>query len=70
MEMKKDNIPDRCIGEKCRMCGHQAMHKVGEELFQDERHPYRHNLTAYVCCECFAAIFGPAAKIICRELRH
>jgi len=62
-----------CTGEACAHCGRPATHKVGEEIPQDEPLPAvlpegfpawlyaRHNLTAYVCCELFHKLFGPAA---------
>jgi len=46
-----------CEGEKCRICGKPATHKVGEKIFPDEELP-RHPYTAYVCCEHFVMIFG------------
>lgn len=51
-----------CRGERCR-CGRDATHKIGEELaYDDPRTLYpAHNLTAYVCCECFHQLMGPAA---------
>ena len=42
------------------MCGAPATHKVGEEILWDDPHKMRHNLTAYVCCAHFTAIFGAA----------
>ena len=51
-------ISATCRGEKCRVCGRPATHKVGEEIPQDDPFPDRHNFTAYVCCEDFAVIFG------------
>jgi hypothetical protein len=50
-----------CGGEKCRVCGKPATHKLGEEILHDDPNPSRHNLTAYVCCEHFTMIVGPAA---------
>ena len=60
--------PRACEGEFCRMCARDAMHKVGEEILDDDRNPQRHNLTAYVCCECFGEIFGPSAIAMCLRL--
>jgi hypothetical protein len=34
----------------------QAFHKVGEEIFDDDPNPVRHNLTQYVCCDHFQMI--------------
>ena len=50
-----------CQGERCRMCRAPATHKVGEEILPDDRHPLRHNLTAYVCCTHFRELFGNSA---------
>lgn len=49
-----------CGGQKCHIagCGKPAAHKVGEEMFDDDPHPIRHNATAYVCCEHFHFIMG------------
>lgn len=46
-------------GEACRICGGQAAHKVGEEIPPDDPRGHRHNLTAYVCCQCFRMVLGP-----------
>jgi len=60
-------IPTACYSERCTfqgsymLCGKQAMHKAGEEILDDDPNPIRHNLTAYVCCEHFAAMFGPTS---------
>jgi hypothetical protein len=51
-------VSSTCIGEICRMCQKPATHKVGEEVADDDPHLIRHNYTAYVCCGCFAMIFG------------
>lgn len=48
-------------GEKCG-CSKPAHHKVGEEMFPDDLNPIRHNFTTYLCCACFEALMGPAAK--------
>lgn len=45
-----------CEGERCSICGAPAAAKVGEEIPFDHPHPYRHNLTAYVCADHFRAI--------------
>ncbi len=49
-----------CAGEKCK-CGKDADHKIGEEIFDDDPNPIRHNLTAYVCHTCFVKIFVAGA---------
>lgn len=67
-------VSGSCKGVACRMCGKQATHKVGEEIPYDDPAqvraddvrfssdaPMRHNLTAYVCCDDFKKIVGPAA---------
>jgi hypothetical protein len=36
----------------------QAFHKVGEEIFDDDHNPVRHNLTQYVCCNHFQMIMS------------
>lgn len=50
-----------CKGETCR-CGQPATHKVEENIFEDDPFPMRHPFTAYVCCECFGRIMGPASR--------
>lgn len=49
-----------CDGEGCHLpgCDKPAFAKVGEEIMPDDPAPARHNLTAYVCEEHFAFIFG------------
>ncbi len=49
-----------CGGKCCSICKAPAAHKVGEEIMPDDPKPIRHNLTAYVCCEHFRLILGPA----------
>lgn len=63
-------ISKQCEGVKCQMCENDATHKVGEVIFTDDPYQHRHNLTAYVCCECFAAIFGPITKEFCKRWKH
>lgn len=60
--MTSDNpfISASCVGEVCR-CGAPAVRKVGEEIPFDDPNPHRHNLTAYVCAQCFANLLGPLA---------
>lgn len=53
-------ISSSCEGERCSMCDKPATHKVGEEIMWDDPNKMRHNLTAYVCCDHFRAILGPA----------
>jgi hypothetical protein len=55
-----------CQGEQCR-CGDPAGHKVEESFLVEQlvpmsrgMRPPRHPYTAYVCCRCFRALFGPA----------
>lgn len=68
-------ISPTCGGEICGMCYRvfsttvAATHKVGEEfptMDQTEDFPMRHNLTQYVCCQCFGNIMGPLAEQWCR----
>ncbi len=64
-------VSKSCGGEKCGMCYRatgklvQATHKVGEELFDDDPGPPRHNLTQYVCCKHFSETFGIYAAKMC-----
>lgn len=58
----KHFISSSCEGETCKICEKPATHKVGEEIMWDDPHQSRHNYTAYVCCECFQMIFGPAVR--------
>lgn len=51
-------VMPECRGEKCRICGGQAHHKVGEEMSDGEPYPFRHNLTAYLCCWHFRQVMG------------
>lgn len=48
-----------CLREGSRV---PAAHKVGEEIFDDDPTPMRHNLTQYVCCVHYTAIMGPMAR--------
>lgn len=69
------NISKSCQGETCRICGQPATHKVGEEITYScslprllpNPIPHRHNYTAYVCCTCFAMIFG--TTVPCNQFR-
>jgi hypothetical protein len=69
-----------CQGEICGYadesgegpCGRPATHKVGEAIPWDEPEEtrHRHNLTTYVCCQHFGAIFGSVARAICNQARN
>ena len=52
-------VSSSCAGEICS-CGAGATHKVGEVIMHDDPDKMRHEYTAYVCCDCFQAIMGPA----------
>lgn len=58
-------VSGSCMGERCRMCGEKATHKVEETIFWDDLVPNRHPYTAYICCGCFQSIMGPA--VVCEE---
>ena len=53
-----------CVGERCGMCYRegntevQAYHKIGEVIFDDNRKPFRHPFTQYVCTKHFKQIMG------------
>jgi len=51
-----------CEGERCRICGSPAEHKVEETIFDDDPMPVRHPLTAYICHTHFVTLMGPAAN--------
>lgn len=64
-------IPKACGGEVCRVCKAPAAHKVEETPLIDPVeyppgtpiYPWAvpfHPLTAYLCCEHFTMIMGPA----------
>ena len=64
-----------CAGEFCALHRHRdplsllssrvpSTHKVGEEILHDDPQPVRHNLTAYVCCDCYRLIFGSSACVM------
>lgn len=71
--MSKENgghhVSASCGGERCSVCGAPATHKVGEEIQWDapEQDQFRHNYTAYVCCEHFRMIFGSAVPCVVAE---
>lgn len=66
-------ISQFCLGEKCRICGDQAAHKVEEVVPGDEQkgtHSFpddeirlilRHPFSAYLCHVHFVLVMGPAA---------
>lgn len=56
--MEKHFTSEYCIGEKCRICGKEATHKVSEVIFDDDPNPFRHEYTSYICREHFKMIFG------------
>jgi hypothetical protein len=62
-------IPGSCTGVKC-FCGKDAKHKLEETIFDDDPHPFRHNLTSYVCCEHFQLIMGSYAIEMCKFNKH
>lgn len=43
---------------------------MGEEILFDDPLKHRHNLTVYVCCKHFQAIFGIAAQEVCGRHGH
>jgi hypothetical protein len=49
-----------CAGERCR-CGSAATHKLSEVIQHDDPDRVRHELVAYVCCDHFEQVVGPAA---------
>lgn len=51
-------VSKSCGGERCSVCKEPATHKLGEEIPYDEPGPFRHNLTAYVCCAHFTMVVG------------
>jgi len=63
-------VSGSCMGEICSICGKDATHKIGEEIFWDDPNKMRHNFTAYVCCEHFQLNFGPASKKYCIDNKH
>lgn len=58
------HISASCAGRHCTICRAPATHKLGEEIMSDDPMPYRHNLTAYVCCACFTRTLGPATGCV------
>ena len=63
-------ISGSCQGEYCRQCKSPATHKVQETILWDDPSPVRHELTAYVCCDCFQRLFGIAAQAYCLHNLH
>jgi hypothetical protein len=57
--MSEDFRSAQMRGRKCA-CGAWAWHKVGEEFAFDEPNPARHNLTQYLCTECFLRTMQPS----------
>ena len=57
-EQKKTFRSKYTIGEICK-CGNDAYHKVEEHVFNDDPFPDRHELTTYLCPDCFADLMGP-----------
>ena len=47
------------MAEPCRLvdCSESATHKVGEEMPPHQMRRF-HNLTSWLCCEHFKAVFG------------
>jgi transcriptional regulator of met regulon len=62
--MTLHQVSASCEGEYCSMCRAPATHKVGEEIMGCDPQKMRHNLTAYVCCTHFHAIFGNAVPCV------
>lgn len=64
-------VSGSCKGELCGLClrhksrREPATHKVAEEIPHDDPNQNRHELTNYVCCECFVLIMGYAAARSC-----
>jgi len=53
------------IGAFDVQCGAPASHKI-REATDDQRH----ELTAYVCCDHFAAVMGPLGFRLCRRAKE
>ena len=51
-----------CGGETCAVCRAPATHKLGECIMHDDPQPFRHELTAYVCCAHWRQVLGPAVS--------
>ena len=62
-DVENDFVSDCCTGEKCNVCGKSATNKLSEVIFNDDPHPFRHELTAYVCKEHFRLIVGNNCNI-------
>lgn len=67
MGVPRHHVSSSCVGESCNICGDPSKHKVGEEILWDDPAPYRHNFTAYVCCDCFEMIMGSA--VFCKKIK-
>lgn len=59
-------ISTSCRSESCRICKTPATHKIGEEVPNGKSLWTGHEFTAYVCCEHFRLLMGPA--VFCPEL--
>lgn len=57
-----DFVSASCQGERCR-CGAPATHKLAEIIFDDDPHPIRHELVAYVCDEHFNEVVRPPRRV-------
>lgn len=53
-------VSPTCTGEKCKMCGNPATHKIGEEVPMDDPRTWTpfHNMTSYICCFHFNQCIG------------
>lgn len=64
-------VPESSQGETCHKCRKEpAKHKVREvmpDIGSDWRSPFnRHELTAYLCCNCFGDLMGSLAVSSCK----
>jgi hypothetical protein len=50
-------------------CGKPAVMKVGEEIFDDDPFPHRHNLTAYICEKHAHLLLGSTGITITEKMR-
>jgi hypothetical protein len=60
MNLANHYVSRCCIGERCRICGQPAPHKVEEVIFEDDPTRPRHPFTTYLCCAHFALVMGNA----------
>jgi hypothetical protein len=56
MSERETPIPGQCIGERCGICGEQAMAKVEEVIFDGAM---RHPLTQYLCADHASMVLQP-----------